>query len=200
MIIEVDAYKNKIDGYDPKRSEKFHSESAKLADKDFTKELKTKKYKRIIFMAGGTASGKTEFAYSYLDKKENLVYDGTFSNGFKAKTDRIKRYCKNNPSVKIILILPVDWTRSFETFLKRERQMNTFTFFKTHTNSKMQVADILEKTKYRVEIYVSFILMNSNKLEFKRIKINKRFKLATELRNMSKEMQEIVDMGELEKK
>ncbi len=66
MIIEVDEYKKKISGYDPKKSELFHSQSAKLADKDFILALKSKKYKRIIFMAGGTASGKTEYAVSYL--------------------------------------------------------------------------------------------------------------------------------------
>ncbi len=62
MIIEVDEYKKKVVGYDANKSEEFHLESAKLADKDFTNCLKSKKYKRIIFMARGTASGKTEFA------------------------------------------------------------------------------------------------------------------------------------------
>ncbi len=57
MIIEVDEYKKKIPGYDPKNSELFHRESAKLADKDFLKEIKSGIYKKIFFMAGGTASG-----------------------------------------------------------------------------------------------------------------------------------------------
>lgn len=48
-------------------------------------------------MAGGTASGKTEFASSYLIHKDQLVYDGTLKSfdGFKIKLERIERYDKN---------------------------------------------------------------------------------------------------------
>lgn len=124
MIIEVDGYKNKIVGYDPKKSEDFHQKSGKLADRDFVNCLKSRKYKRIIFMAGGTASGKTEFAHSYLVKKDQLVYSGTLKdfNGFKIKLQKIKRYDKNNSSVKVILIIPRDWIKAFEAFLKREKK------------------------------------------------------------------------------
>jgi hypothetical protein len=52
MLIEVDEYKKQIKGYDPKKSELFHRESAKLADKDFLKCVKSKKYKQVVFMAG----------------------------------------------------------------------------------------------------------------------------------------------------
>lgn len=43
MIIEVDEYKKKVVGYDANKSEEFHLESAKLADKDFTNCLRSKK-------------------------------------------------------------------------------------------------------------------------------------------------------------
>lgn len=36
MIIEVDEYKKKVLGYNLEKSEDFHRESARLADKDFT--------------------------------------------------------------------------------------------------------------------------------------------------------------------
>ena len=172
MIIEVDEYKNKLENYDPKRSEEFHVESAKLADIDFIKQLKTQKYKRIIFMAGGTASGKTEFAYTYLLKnKHDLVYDGTLKNyeGFKVKLDKINRYSKNNPSIKIILIMPQDINLSFGAFLKRERIMNNSTFFKTQINSKITIAKILDNTKFRVDVYVSSVEENKNKLNFSKL-------------------------------
>lgn len=91
MIIEVDEYKKRVLGYNPEKSEDFHRESARLADKDFVDCLRSRKYKRIIFMAGGTASGKSEFAYSYLTKKDQLVYDGTLKDfdGFKIKLKKL---------------------------------------------------------------------------------------------------------------
>ncbi len=96
MLIEVDEYKKMIPNYDPEQSELFHSESAHLADKDFEKHLKTGKYEEVIFMAGGAASGKTEFCVSYLMSDNVLVYDGTLKNfdGFKIKLSNIKRYAK----------------------------------------------------------------------------------------------------------
>ncbi len=174
MIIEVDDYKNKIESYDPKRSEDFHIESGKMADKDFISQLKTQKYKRIIFMAGGTASGKTEFAYSYFSEQSNLnnkytlVYDGTLKNydGFKTKMDKIERYAKNKPSVKIILVIPRNINSSLAAFLKRERKMEIKTFFNTQINSKTTVAKVLKDTKYKVDIYISVLGEGKEKLEF----------------------------------
>ncbi|MDQ1281667.1 MAG: hypothetical protein QG630_18 [Patescibacteria group bacterium] len=169
MIIEVDEYKNKIKNYDPKRSEDFHVESAKLADIDFKKQLKTQKHKRIVFMAGGTASGKTEFAHTYLTKNNILVYDGTLKNydGFKTKLDKIKRYSKNKPTVKVILIIPKSIYLSLGAFLKRERKMKINTFFETQIKSKLVVAQILTDTKFRVDIYVSSI--GEGKLKFSKL-------------------------------
>lgn len=131
-------------------------------------------------MAGGTASGKTEFAYTYLNKKYNLVYDGTFKNydGFKPKLDKIKRYAKNKPSVKIILIIPENLTLSLGAFLKRERKMNMETFFSTQIDSKISVSKILLNTKFRVDIYFSSVEENKDKLLFKKVsnKIDRKFK------------------------
>lgn len=185
MIIEVDEYKKKIPGYNPEKSELVHSESAKLANKDFDIALKSQKYKRIIFMAGGTASGKTEFAFSYLNKKDQLVYDGTLKtfDGFQVKLKNIQRYTKNNPKIKVVLILPEDITKSFAAFLKRDRKMENVTFFNTHILSKISISKILINSNIRVEIYISRVLSGSNKLDFIRLPIGKigRKKLANSL-------------------
>ncbi len=172
MIIEVDEYKKKVENYDANNSELVHSESGKLADADFKIFLQSRKYKRIIFMAGGTASGKTEFASQFLNKKDQLVYDGTLKSfeGFKVKLDKIKRYDKNNSKVKVVLIIPKDWVKSFDAFLTRERKMNPETFFETHIKSKLSVAEILVKTKVRVEIYISVTSENKDKIDFILIK------------------------------
>lgn len=175
MIIEVDEYKNKVPGYTPEKSESFHHESGKLADKDFVDSLKSRKYKRIVFMAGGTASGKTEFAHSYLTKKDQLVYDGTLKdiNGFKIKLQKIERYDKNNSRIKVVLIIPKDWVKAFEAFLKRERRMRPITFFDTHIRSKLAVSRILSETKTRVEVYVSDVKDGTDKLSYIRLNMSK---------------------------
>ncbi len=190
MIIEVDEYKKQVVGYDANKSEEFHLESAKLADKDFTNCLKSKKYSRIIFMAGGTASGKTEFASSYLTHKDQLVYDGTLKSfdGFKIKLERIKRYDKNNSKVKVVFILPADWVKAFQVFLKRERKMRNETFFETHVKSKLTVVKILKETKIRVEIYVSDYDDGKDKLGFTRIKIINRIKTSIALQKTAEMM------------
>lgn len=171
MIIEVDEYKKKVSGYDPERSEDFHRESAKLADRDFIESLKSKKYKRIVFMAGGTASGKTEFAHSYLQKKDQLVYDGTLKDfeGFKIKLQKIERYAKNKPGIKVVLVIPKDWIKAFGAFLKRERKMKPEIFFETQVKSKLTVARIFKETKIRVEVYISDVQVETNRLSYSRV-------------------------------
>lgn len=168
MLIEVDEYKKKVLNYDSEQSELSHRESARLADKDFIEQLKTRKYSEVIFMAGGAASGKTEFCFSYLMNDYQLVYDGTLKNfdGFKIKLSNIKRYAKNKPVVKVILIMPQDWIRAFEAFLKRERKMPSFAFFDTHIRSKFAVAQVLKETDLEVEIFISVPGDRSEKLDY----------------------------------
>ena len=181
MIIEVDEYKKQIPGYDPEKSESFHSQSAKLADKDFQKYLKTGKFREVIFMAGGTASGKTEFAFSYLDKKHQLVYDGTLKNfsGFKIKVSNIKRYAKNNPKIKVVLILPEYWISALGVFLSRERKMELNTFFITHSRSAQSVSEVLKNTDYIVDVYVSSFDDEKNKLQYAKLSISRKQKIKT---------------------
>lgn len=176
MIIEVDTFKEEIPGYDPDRSEDFHSESGKLADKAFTKNLKDPTYKRIILMAGGTASGKSEYAQSYLTHKDQLVYDGTLKNfsGFEIKNQRITRYAKHNPQIKVVYILPNYWIQAFDVFLSRTRKMNPSTFFETHIKSAQTIAQILKETSCRVEVYASSYSKNQSKMKYERITFEDR--------------------------
>ncbi len=178
MLIEVDSYKEKVSGYTPEKSELFHIQSGKLADEDFKNNLKSNKFKKIVFMAGGTASGKTEFAASYLNTPDRLVYDGTLKSfdGFKVKLDKVKRYCKNKPTVRIIFILPESWTKSFEVFLSRQRKMFLSTFFETHSKSAFAISRILKETKFRVDIYISKFDIGLQKLQYIKIDIKRKQK------------------------
>lgn len=187
MIIEIDKYKDKIVGYNPANSENFHSESGRLADLDFTAGLKSRRFKRIVFMAGGTASGKTEFAYSYLNKKDQLIYDGTLRNfkGFKVKCDKVTRYDKNHSKTKIVLIMPNDLEKAFQAFLGRDRKMRPIVFFETHAESLRTVAKILKEERIRVEIFISAVKDGTDSLTYRRVKSNGRKSLSNRLRKMA---------------
>jgi hypothetical protein len=65
-LISADDLKKTLPGYSPEKSEQFHSESAHLADKQFEQALKSRPEKTVILMAGGTASGKSEYVSAYL--------------------------------------------------------------------------------------------------------------------------------------
>lgn len=192
MIIEIDEYKKKVSGYDPERSEDVHRESARLADRDFVLQLKTGKYSEILFMAGGAASGKTEFSVSFLISDHQLIYDGTLKNfdGFQIKLKNIKRYAKNNPSTKVVLIIPDDWKQAFEIFLKRERKMEIVTFFDTHIRSKIAVARVLLETDIPVEIYTSTLNENEFKLNYEILVVHNRKSTAYELLQMARDLHE----------
>ncbi len=175
MIIEVDEYKKKIKLYKPEKSEDFHKESAQLADKDFVDHLKNKQYTKVILMAGGTASGKSEYARSYLLGQKILVYDGTLKNfsGLKPKLDKIERYSKHIKDIKIVFIVPKSIEHAFAAFLKRERKMSKEVFFETHIKSRESIARILLETKVKVEIYASEYNEQTKKLSFVRIRMSK---------------------------
>ena len=124
-------------------------------------------------MAGGTASGKTEFATSYLTHKDQLIYDGTLKNfeGFQIKYKNIMKYTKGKAKVKVILVMPVSFEDSFKIFLNRKRKMKVETFFDTQIRSRKTVARILLETNVRVDIYSSSYNARKDKLEY--LKVNK---------------------------
>lgn len=159
MIIEVDKYKEFIFGYDLNHSDDVHIESAKLADQEFERFLKEKKFKEIIFMSGGTASGKTEFvAQNYREIADILVLDATMKNieSFQIKYKLIKKYQHENVIVKIVHVAPFIWVNALAAFYGRERQMKLENFWITHVNSKMTLAKIIEKYEdVIVELYIS---------------------------------------------
>ncbi len=173
MIIEVDKYKEIIAGYDPAHSDDVHIESAKMADKDFEKLIKEKKFKEIIFMSGGTASGKSEFAIqNYRESEDILVLDATLKNieGFKIKYKLIQKYQKE-ASVKIIHVAPIFWPDALDAFYGRERKMKIENFWITHIDSKKTIISILREYK---EVVLDLILSSySGKvISFKKFDIN----------------------------
>ena len=79
-IVSADEIKKGLPDYSPEKAERFHTQSAKLADKEFESELKNSSFSEIILLCGGTASGKTEFLATHLaNRRECLVFDATLS-------------------------------------------------------------------------------------------------------------------------
>lgn len=135
IIIEVDAFKKKIPGYDPKKAFDFHKESAKRADRAFKKALKKPKFKRVVLMCGGSCSGKSEFTSSKLVNTGVIVYDGTLYN-FEGAKVKIRNSEGKKKKVEVYAIIPDNISRAFSAFLERDRKVPIPVFFKTHSGCR----------------------------------------------------------------
>ena len=161
MHIEVDTFKNKIKNYDPATSDNVHQESAKLADREFERLLKTREYKHIVFMAGGPGAGKSEYCKTNLNEdKENkyikyLIYDGTFAGNkpyIKFSSIAKKQWSKKIP-VSIVLIIPKSYKVAFSVFQSRERKMNNLVFIEKHKKCIKNIIKILQKKNRKKDDY-----------------------------------------------
>lgn len=77
IVISADEIKKELKGYTPNFAEKFHAESAKIADQEFEKAVETTPYKEVILVCGGSASGKSEFLATQLTNRKSVIFDGT---------------------------------------------------------------------------------------------------------------------------
>lgn len=143
VVIDIDELKKSIFGYDPNNAEEFHSESAKLADKEFEKTIKSSEFKEVILLSGGSASGKSEFLDAYLKDKDAIIYDSTLSSieGVKIKTKLAKKFDKN---VTIYAVWPENFEDAFLVFLNRERKFPLEHFLRTHSNSRKVLLEIVK--------------------------------------------------------
>jgi len=106
IIISADEIKKNLKGYNPEKVEKFHTESAKIADKNFIKYLNNKDFNNVLLLCGGTASGKTELISEYLvDREDSIIFDGTLSTTEGAKI-KIKNIEKKNKRPIICFSFP----------------------------------------------------------------------------------------------
>ena len=155
LIIEVDAFKPKVPGYNPKRSWSCHGQSAMLADAAFKQALKNPLYKKVVLMCGGSASGKSEFVSSNLVNKGIIVYDGTLSSieGARVKIRNSKRKRKK---VEVNAIIPDNIVKVFRAFLTRDRVIPVDVFIETHSRCRSTLLWILEhQMSIDVKIYES---------------------------------------------
>ena len=76
IIISADDIKKRLKGYTPDQAEKFHGESARIADQEFKKAVKEIPYGEVILVCGGSASGKSEFLSAKLIHRKSVIFDG----------------------------------------------------------------------------------------------------------------------------
>lgn len=176
LIISADEIKKKLPDYSPEKAESFHRESAKLADKNFEKALKENLFKEVILLCGGTASGKTEFLVTQLNRKRCVILDATLSTKEGAEI-KLKKILKANKKAVIYAVIPDDLKRAFIAFLNRDRRFSDTHFYKTHSGSRKTLLWIaLNYLKVKINI-VESSYTESQILQFAKIKFDNRKQL-----------------------
>jgi hypothetical protein len=140
-IISADELKKTLPGYSPNKSEAYHRESAKLADKQYAKAVKERSEPLVILMAGGTASGKSEYVSAYLENEDAIVLDGTLPSFDGAN---IKTALKTHKRVAIHCVLPESLPIAFVAFLNRDRKFGDEHFFRTHSATRKTILMVAE--------------------------------------------------------
>ena len=170
-IISADDIKESLPGYDPEHSEKFHHDSARIADKQYQDCLKHRQEKTVILMSGGTASGKTEYVSAYLKNREVVVFDGTLPS-FEGASIKVKRALKYNKKVEIHAVMPLDLRRAFIAFLNRDRKFPPEHFFATHSQCRKTLLEIAQNIQdIKIDVYFSETAINKSKIDTKFTKL-----------------------------
>ena len=166
IYIAADELKKTLKGYTPAESEKFHRESAKMADKELEAILKMEgSPKEVLLLCGGAASGKTELCDAYLRNNNCIIFDGTLptSEGAKIKIRKIKKAGK---MPVIAVVFPDDLKRSYKAFFGRDRKYGKEHFFRTHSGSRKTALWIAQEFP-EVEIQIYRSIYRENDLIFK---------------------------------
>lgn len=152
LVVSADRLKETLPGYSPEKSEQFHTESAKLADKQFYTALKENELESVVLMNGGTASGKTEFLATQLVNKPYIILDATLSSEEGAKI-KLRSIVKAKKRPLVYSVIPDDLGRAFIAFLHRDRKFSPDHFYRTHSDSRRVLLWII-KNFPRIEVHI----------------------------------------------
>ena len=184
IIVSADEIKKTLSGYRPNRAEYFHKKSAQMADKEFKRALKTRPETKVVIMAGGSASGKTEYVSTYLEQQEIIVFDGTLPT-FKGAKIKIRGVQKAGKQVEVHLVIPASLQKAFFAFLNRERKFSASNFYRTHAGARRSVLEIaIGCPEIPIRVFISDITsVNSKTMGFEELEFNGRQKLIEYLKN-----------------
>ena len=168
QIISADEIKKTLPNYTPDQAEAFHKESARQADRIFSKTLKENSSKQVILLNGGTAAGKTEFMSTQLGRKSCIIFDATMYTELGAE-NKLRQIIKAKKVPVIYAVIPDDLRRAFISFLNRDRKFSDTHFYKTHSGSRKTLLWLA--TSYpSVEInIIESSYTSKQKLQFARI-------------------------------
>lgn len=193
IVISADEIKKEMPDYSPEKAEVFHQESARRADKLFSHELKKSKFKSVILLNGGTASGKSEFLSTQLRNKRGIIFDATLSTQLGAEI-KIKQILKAKKKPIIYAIIPDDLKRAFIAFLSRDRKFSDEHFYKTHAGSRKTLFWIVSQ-HHGIKInIVESSYTPDQKLQFIQVEFENRRKLIDYLTNKQLTENDIIDI------
>lgn len=184
IIVSADEIKKGLPDYSPERAERFHTQSARLADKAFEFKLKDSNLKEVILLCGGAASGKTEFLATHLaNRKKCLVFDATLSTEEGARI-KLKKIIHAKKKPVVYAVIPDDLERAFIAFLHRDRKFSDAHFYRTHSGSRKTLLFIaLSYPEVRINIIESSYTKD-DKLQFSKIEFNDRKLLISYLKGL----------------
>lgn len=190
-IISADEIKKQIPNYSPEKAEEFHRESARQADKIFSEELKITKYKPVILLNGGTASGKSEFLSTQLKDKKGIILDATLATPLGAE-NKLRQILKAKKNPIIYSVIPDDLNRAFIAFLNRDRKFSDTHFYKTHSGSRKTLLWIAENyPQVQINIIESSYTL-SQVLQFTQIEFDSRQQLIEYLTSLQMTEDDII--------
>lgn len=175
LVIAPDKIKKFFPEYNPDKAEGVHRTSAKLADKWFEQAVKNIPAD-VILLAGGAASGKTEYLSEYLrhfGEEGGVFYDGTLPT-FQGASIKIKNALKCERNVEVHIVVPDDLERSFTAFLNRVRKYSTRHFYRTHCQSRQTVLEIAENYDITLRIIESRYSKSGLTMEFEEIEFESK--------------------------
>ena len=196
-LISADEVKKTFEGYHPSKVEKFHTRSAKVADRMFEASLKKNPEREVYLMCGGTASGKTEFLSEYLDTFDGIVFDGTLATPEGALI-KIKKIQKAKKIPIICAVLPQDLKVAFTAFLHRDRKFSDAHFYRTHAGARKTLLWIAENMpEVELRLYESSYV--DKKMAFEAFVSKNHTQQIEFLRNIQYTEQEVIKLIGYEK-
>ena len=178
ILISSDEIKKTLPDYNPNHAENYQSESTKLADKSFYEHLNHSDSVEVIIMAGGAASGKTEFLATHLEDNntDKIILDTTLSTIIGARI-KISKIIKLGKKPVLYYVVPDSLYRAYIAFLNRDRKFRDEHFFRTHSGSRKTLLWVIDNYP---EISINIIessYTKDQKLQFARIEFLNRDEL-----------------------
>lgn len=185
IVISSDEIKKTLPNYIPQEAERFHHDSARLADLQFYQFLKSSDEVQVILMSGGAASGKTEYLSAHLTApgSKKIILDTTLSSIEGAKI-KLKAIYKRRKKAAIYFVYPDDLRRSYVAFLNRDRKFSEKHFHRTHVGARRTLLWVATEYKSVKITLIESMYTESQVMRFKTLIFKSRDELVRAIRKL----------------